>query len=209
MIKNSPYWCNSQSKFVTNFSFYVLKVFKLILFVTFVRKLWFNWNLRLILCFNMQQTPFGHKKFKENISAHRFRTWKQAQKFQSNMFKEIQQQAYGSRVGETPLPFEEIMKSWRRMKNILVFSKFLFMSKTKWQFQVIRETRTKEWRGIKFGMKNEVHLPKLDDSRAQEQKELAGKKKKNNWTPLPQALFPCKKNEGIRLQKIFFLHKGQ
>jgi len=33
---------------------------------------------------------------------------------------------------------------------------------------------------MKFRMKNGVHLPKLDDSRAQEHKEPPGKKKKNN-----------------------------
>jgi len=51
-------------------------------------------------------------------------------------------------------------------------------------------------------MKNEAHLPKLGDSRAQEHKGPAGKKKKKNSTPFPQALISCT-NEKIRLQNIF------
>jgi len=42
------------------------------------------------------------------------------------------------------------------------------MSKIKWQFQVIREARTREWRWIKSRMKNGTYLPKLDGSMAQE-----------------------------------------
>ena len=84
------------------------------------------------------------------------------------MFKDVQQQAHSSRVGETPLTSWQNHKIMKENEEYSIFSKFPFMSKTKWQLQVIRETRTREWRGLKSWMKNEAHLPKHDDSKAQE-----------------------------------------
>ena len=121
------------------------------------------------------------------------------------MFKEVQQQTHGSRVGETLLTSLRTHGILKENEEYSCFSKFTFTSKTKWQFQVVRETRTREWRRIKSRMKNKAHLPKLGDSRDQEYKEPAGKKKKNNnWTTLPQALISCKKKWRDKTTKDFF-----
>ena len=84
------------------------------------------------------------------------------------MFKEVQQQTHGSRVGETLLTSLRTHGILKENEEYSCFSKFTFTSKTKWQFQVVRETRTREWRRIKSRMKNKAHLPKLGDSRDQE-----------------------------------------
>ena len=71
----------------------------------------------------------------------------------------------------------------------------------------MREAKIKEWRRIKSRMKNEAHLPKLVDSKAQEHSEQAWKTKKHNWTPLPQVWILAKLR--AKGSKRFFSHKDQ
>ena len=74
------------------------------------------------------------------------------------MFKEVQQQAYGSSVGETPLPLVGSTKFRRK--------------KMKWK--------------VKLRVENGGHLPKFDGRRAQEHLVKLGRRRKI-WFLSPKA----------------------
>jgi len=84
-------------------------------------------------------------KLKENISVHIYRNSSKLENFKvTTCSSKFNNKHMVQELERLPLPLVDSTKFRRKNEEYLGFSKFSFMGNTKWQLQVIGETRARE-----------------------------------------------------------------